>query len=295
MIDLKNVEAFHCIVRLGSFSAAARHLHTTQPAISARIRELERTLGVKLFFTQSRRASLTPKGSEFVRYAEELLSLVKRIATNMSNVTEVPTHIRLGAVETIAITWLETFVEKARTEYPNLFLEIDISLTGELWKKYRAGLLDMIIVPAPMMDKKLTAVKLGKIHCRWMASPKFQLPSRALTAAELVQYPLISLSAESALFQLTDQWFGESGVMPNWLNFCSSMSMVVSLIKSGLGISLLPTGLANSYIDQANLQIVDVEQGDFSLTFFTVYDAFAASPMLSQIARLTAECSTFET
>ena len=295
MIDLKHVEAFHYIVRLGSFSAAARYLHTTQPGISARIRELENTLGVKLFQTESRRAFLTPKGSEFVRYAEELLGLVKRVTANMSNAADVPTHIRLGAVETIAITWLETFFERARTEFPNLFLEIDISLTGDLWKKYRNGSLDMIIVPAPIMDNKVTCVKLGKINCKWMAGPKFELPSEKLDARDLAALPLISLTSDSALFQLADHWFGENGVIPNWTNFCSSMSMVASLIKSGMGVSLLPTGLTGSYIEEAKLKILPVEPPDFPLSFFTIFDAFAPSPMLGEIAKLTADCSTFTT
>ena len=48
-MTLRQLEAFYWIARLGSFHAAARHLHVAQPSVSARVRELERHLGVPLF------------------------------------------------------------------------------------------------------------------------------------------------------------------------------------------------------------------------------------------------------
>lgn len=293
MIDLKHVETFHCIVRLGSFSAAAIQLRTTQPAISARIRELERELGVKLFSTSSRRASLTPKGAEFVRHAEELLALVKRITNSIGNLAEMPARIRLGATETTATTWLENFVERVLVTYPNVVLDVDIGLTGDIWRRYHDGFLDMIIVPAANIENKVEAVRLGDVPCQWIAGSKFDLQNSSLTPAELGRLPLISLSSESALFQLADQWFRAQGVSPNWVNFSSSMSMVTSLIKLGLGVSLLPVGVLGAGLEGENIQIIDVQPDDFLLSFFAVYDSYSTSPILGEVARIAAEASTF--
>ena len=58
-----NLEVAVWIARLGSFTAAAERMHTTQPAVSARVKELEGTLGQKLFVRQGRGVEL--RGREF--------------------------------------------------------------------------------------------------------------------------------------------------------------------------------------------------------------------------------------
>ena len=71
-MNLKHVETFLWIARLGSFSAAARRLNTSQPAISMRIRELEQNLGVTLFDRRARSMRMTLKGREFADYAQRV-------------------------------------------------------------------------------------------------------------------------------------------------------------------------------------------------------------------------------
>jgi DNA-binding transcriptional LysR family regulator len=63
--ELKQYEALYWIAKLGSFRAAAEHLHITQPAISVCISELELALDAKLFDRSSHRATLTAWGREF--------------------------------------------------------------------------------------------------------------------------------------------------------------------------------------------------------------------------------------
>ena len=63
-VTLKQIEAFYWTAELGSFSAAAGRLNTTQPAISNRIREFETALDLKIFAADVRCPRLTPMGRE---------------------------------------------------------------------------------------------------------------------------------------------------------------------------------------------------------------------------------------
>ena len=72
MPDFRSLETFYWVAQLRSFRAAAEHLHTTQPAVSQRIANLEDELGVKLLERGPRLASrrrvgvscsITPTGS----------------------------------------------------------------------------------------------------------------------------------------------------------------------------------------------------------------------------------------
>ena len=72
-IAFYHLESLLWIDRLGTFSAAAERLNTTQPAVSARMRELEQRLGSALFRRDGRTMSLTPAGRKLVRDCAPLL------------------------------------------------------------------------------------------------------------------------------------------------------------------------------------------------------------------------------
>ena len=65
MIDFRNLETFFWVAKLGSFRGTAEKLNTTQPAISARIAQLEASLDVLLLNRDGRRPTLTVKGVEW--------------------------------------------------------------------------------------------------------------------------------------------------------------------------------------------------------------------------------------
>ncbi|MFD2578711.1 LysR family transcriptional regulator [Novosphingobium colocasiae] len=69
-IAIYHLETLLMIARLGTFRAAAERLNTTQPAISARVREVELQLGVQLFRREGRRMVLTTRGRQLVQACE---------------------------------------------------------------------------------------------------------------------------------------------------------------------------------------------------------------------------------
>ena len=72
-VSLYHLETLLWIDRLGTFSAAAERLNTTQPTVSARMRELEQRLGTALFRREGRAMSLTAAGRKLVRDCDPLL------------------------------------------------------------------------------------------------------------------------------------------------------------------------------------------------------------------------------
>jgi DNA-binding transcriptional LysR family regulator len=61
-MEIRQIEAFLAVIQAGSFTAAAEQLNLTQPSLSARIQQLEQSLGGELFFRGQRPLSLTPLG-----------------------------------------------------------------------------------------------------------------------------------------------------------------------------------------------------------------------------------------
>ena len=71
-MNLKHIEALVQVARTGSISAAAAKLNATQPAISMRIKDLERSLDIELLDRSRRNVRLTPTGRAFLERVERI-------------------------------------------------------------------------------------------------------------------------------------------------------------------------------------------------------------------------------
>src|SRR6266436_4457542 len=116
-MDSRHLETLLWVVRLGGIGAAAQHLNLTQPAVTRRIQELERELGAKVFRRQGRNVALTPVGQTCLGSAERILSEVATMRVAASGKAAVGT-IRVGVVESIALTWFQNFLARIEERYP---------------------------------------------------------------------------------------------------------------------------------------------------------------------------------
>src|SRR5258708_10745076 len=120
MVDFKSIETFLWVVTLGSFRAAGEKLNTTQPAISQRIAQLEREVGVKLLNRDHRVASPTPSGRQLMVYAEKLIGLRSEMMTEVSDRSAMRGVLRLGVAEAIQHTLLSRLIKHLDTASPHL-------------------------------------------------------------------------------------------------------------------------------------------------------------------------------
>ena len=104
MIDLRNLETFYAVAQLGGCHRAAERLHTTQPAVSARIAQLEQQLKGRLFERDKRGCFLTIKGRQLLVYAEQMISLSAEMVEAVAGRTALGGTVQLGASDTRVTT-----------------------------------------------------------------------------------------------------------------------------------------------------------------------------------------------
>src|SRR6202000_857217 len=132
MVDFKSIETFLWVVTLGSFRGAGQRLNTTQPAISQRIAQLEREMGVKLLNRDHHVASRTPSGRQMLVYAEKLIGLRSEMMAEIGDRSAMRGVLRLGVAETIVHTWLSQLIKRVNHVYPNLSLQFEVDITSAL-------------------------------------------------------------------------------------------------------------------------------------------------------------------
>ena len=175
MLDFRSIETFLWVVKLGSFRGAAQRLNTTQPAISQRIAQLEREMGVKLLNRDHRVASPTPSGRQMMVYAEKLIGLRSEMMAEVGDRSAMRGVLRLGVAETIVHTWLPRLVKSVNEAYPNLSLEIEVDITPNLSARLLAQEIELAFVLGPISTSAVHNRVLCDYEVGFLASPALDL------------------------------------------------------------------------------------------------------------------------
>ena len=292
-MNLKQIETFLWIARLGGFAAASERLNTTQSAVSARIQELELALGVKLFERGRRAAQLTAKGQELVAMAEELMEQVRRIESVIGQTDALSGFLRLGVADLVAITWLSAFVAEVRKRYPLITLDLRIGLAMDLIARLRAGELDIVLAPGELWLSEFEAVPLGGTEFLWMVHRDWPKSPEPLTPRDLQNWPIITLSQQSYHHRIISQWFRENSASGRNFIECNSIGAIVSLTLSGLGVGLVPKVCVEDKLAQGDLRIIRCEPSMELVRLFALMRSDRSHPLGSRIARIAQEVSPF--
>lgn len=284
-LSFRQIEAFYWISRLGSFSAAAMRLNTSQPGISGRIRDLEAVLGAPLFERSGRKAKLTPAGRNLVEVAERFVTLGEELLDRCNIDSEIGGVIRLGAADTAALTFVPSLMSHLSAQFPSLAVELVVDLSLHLHEKLIDGEIDIAFMVGAAPGPDFQAVALGEVRNAWMAAPSFGFRERPVSAAELAAFPVLTHSRGSHLHRSVQAWFEGQGARPQRLHGCNSLTTMIELTTAGLGVGVLPPALLQRAIAEGQLTVINTVRPIASNKFVAV---FASRPPI-KIARTIVE------
>ncbi|CAB3802480.1 HTH-type transcriptional regulator HdfR [Paraburkholderia ultramafica] len=293
-MTLQQLETFFWTASLGSFSAAAERLYATQSAVSMRVRELERTLGVELFDRTHRTARLTSKGRELMEYASRILDLSTELEHRLASPESVVGTVRFGVAEVITTTWLPELIRTIAERHPKLRLEIEEALTGELMDSLLEAELDLVLAPGHPSARDLSTLSLGRVAFEWMASPTLGLEDRVYGPAELAEHPIIGMKSESFHYSAIEDWFQNQHARCRYLARCKSVAVAASMTMAGMGVAYLPAKHYADEIDAGKLKVIRTVPRLEPVQFVAVFPLGHSYSLARTVAELAAEVSTFD-
>ncbi|MDB5567076.1 MAG: transcriptional regulator, LysR family [Tardiphaga sp.] len=289
MVDFKAIETFLWVVTLGSFRGAAQKLNTTQPAISQRIAQLERELGVKLLQRDHRVASPTPSGRQMMVYAEKLIGLRSEMMAAVGNRSAMHGVLRLGVAETIVHTWLSRLIKSVNIAYPNLSLEIEVDITPNLNARLQAQEIDLAFVLGPLSTPNVHNRVLCDYPVGFLASPSLKLGNGPLSVYDLAKFPIITFSRKTRPYEIVRSLFNRPDLPPIRLHASASMSTVIHMAIEGLGIALIPTAIIENELAAGRLQLLCTDLKISPLTFSASWLASPDTVAIELVADLASK------
>ncbi|MEJ0071570.1 MAG: LysR family transcriptional regulator [Pseudomonadota bacterium] len=270
-LSFTQLETFHWAARLGSFSAAAIRLNTTQPAVSGRIRGIETALKLSLFDRTGRLPKLTAKGQELAAQVERIMALGEAFESLVGPQAAIAGLVRVGAADTVALTWLPLLMAELGSTYPRINVELVVDLSVNLRDRLLHGDLDIAFMVGDISRPGFEMRRLGPVEQRWMCSPALGVPDRVMGASELVAWPIFTHSRGSHLYHTVQRWFEADGVRAERLHGCNSLATMIAMTTAGLGISVLPPKMLLGELEARKLAVIRTDRAMPDNEFVAVY------------------------
>ena len=289
-LTLKQIETFYWTAKLGSFTAAAARLNTTQPAVSNRIREFEQITDTMLFDTNSRIPRVTPKGREVLAVCEQFLHLAKELETAAGGLPAVGGLVRVGAADTVALTWLPALMSRLGKQYPQIDVELIVDLSLHLQTRLENREIDIAFLVGPISKPEITTRHLGNVINDWMCAPSLMPKGcKGLTPSQMAQIPIFTHSRGSHLHHAMSRWFEEHGVRPPRVHGCNSLSSMIMMTIAGLGLSVLPRDLMRGELRQKKLMLAAPQETFPANRFLVAHHAATFDNTVTLISDLALE------
>lgn len=237
---IKQLRYFEAVSLHGHFGRAAVACSISQPAISVQIKELEETLGQMLFERHARHIRLTSFGEEFAERVRPILRSIDDLS-DLARAAHIGLvgKLRLGIIPTVGPYLLPRIVADLNTAYPRLDLRIRETQTETLIFDLLGGQLDAALVALPISEPGLAEVPLFDerfVLVRQLADADKPVPG----SDSLSKMRLLLLEEGHCFRDQALAFCGAPSNLPRESMEGSSLSTLVQMVASGLGVTLIP-------------------------------------------------------
>ncbi len=289
-LNLRQLETFLWVATLGSFRKTAERLCTTQPAISARIANLEDSLGVKLFVRDTGSIRLTAKGQELLPYAEKVLRTTEAFREKAGETSHLTGVLRLGVSETIVHTLLPTYLARLHETYPDIDVDITVDVTVNLRKELISRSLDLAFLMGPVSEYSIENLELAAFPLAWIASSKLGIPAKKkITLDQLVQFPLLTYARNTRPYTELSKHLREHSDEPARIFPSSSLAACKRMVVDGIGIGTLPIRMIEDELSKNVLTEIAYGWKPMDLEFTASFASEPYNPIAEKAAALACE------
>jgi DNA-binding transcriptional LysR family regulator len=257
-LNLDQLRAFVEVVERGSFTAAAKELNLSQPAITHQIHELEKRFKIELIERLGKRAYPTAAGEKLIEHARHLLEEDALTRASMRRFDDGwAGRVRIGTSATVLMYALPPILRKLKTSHPQLEIVLKAGLTAATVKALKSNTLDLGLCALPVEDDAVENVPLFDDELVAILPKAFgKVPKRA-TPDFLAGCPLILGNEESQLRRSVSSWLGGAGTVPKPIMTFDNVEAIKSLVAVGMGASIVPSlCLGDGHVRLANAVVV---------------------------------------
>jgi DNA-binding transcriptional LysR family regulator len=293
-INLDNLIAFLFVAKEKSFSGAATRLFLTQPAVTTKIKCLEKQFGVKLFMNTGKEMQLTEAAKGVLPIAEELYKNAKEIEYTLSSFKDTKQgSLRIASSRSLSQAYLPPLIGIFSEHFPNIHISIIEGPSQELVEKLVEFKYDVAILPKIPLSDKFTAHTVSIEKVEFIVRSDHELAQKpTVTIDDVLQAPILLPGEGSGARATALRIFERYGVTPNIALEAENLEMIKAFLLMGKGIALMFPPVVRDELQMGRLKILEVEGLNIFMDVQLIHLAsHQLSPSAKQFVEIT--LSTF--
>ncbi|UIR57169.1 LysR substrate-binding domain-containing protein [Sphingobacterium sp. SRCM116780] len=287
-MELRHLHYFKAVAEELHFGRAADRLHISQPPLTRQIKDLEKELGIILFYRNNKRVELTNAGRYFLKECDQLMQQLEKAKLMAKQLHHaISGDFRLGYISSTPKKMLADILKQIKNEFPYLHVYLFETSSQKQKHALENGKLDLGILRAPIFTTDLKVDSLFKdSFC--LATPKGWKGN--MDAVTLMQEDFISYNSNYA----TDYHHqiiacaNRIGFHPQIVHECNTMHSILELVANGLGIAFVPASVAQQETDLL-LDFHELKENEIQTEIIMAYDHKSQHPVLHTFITLIKE------
>jgi len=256
--DLVDLRLLVRVAEANSLTKGAEASHLSLPAASTRVKNLEESIGTKLFYRNSQGVTLTPPGQAFVHHARLVLSQLEHLRGDLQEYTQgVKGHLRVYANTTALSEFLPPVLSAYLRTHPDVNIDLRERLSHDIIRAVTEGQTDIGIVAGSVRTENLETVPYREDRLVLVVPAQHVLADEPQIAFErTLDYYHVGLHEASAIHAFLRQVCDKlQRSLPLRIQV-SSFEAACRMIEAGVGIGILPESAARRHAQNMDIRIV---------------------------------------
>ena len=277
-LTIKHLEMIHAIDAADSLTKAAELLNISQPAISSRLHDAEKTLGTALVQRRGRRLNLSPAGQLLLRSAQSILADLASVESELRNLPgQSEQQLRIAMPQYASFSWLPAAVTAFEKQFPAFPLEIVSEASVRPLDAVSRGDVDVALISSPSPDLQIDRSRLESellIRDEFLAllpegHPKARKPF--LTADDFVDETYITNSAVPERNREYELFFQPNSVYPERVVQVGFTGAIMKLVAAGIGSTIITRWIIDSDLQASGVVDKRLTESGLYVNWFAVF------------------------
>lgn len=242
-MELRQLRYFVALCETRNFRRAAARLNLSQPPLTVAIRRLEQELGERLFDRGPREVTLTPAGAAALEAAQMTLAHAENFRAAVRNgAAGERGRLRVGFVESATFDLLPRVIPQFRSRYPLIELVLEEATSSAIGEALKSGDLDVGLVRLPLQASAMIETRVIDRDVLHLAVPAASALAggEAIPLERAADLPFVVHGKVSVLHLISLMACQRAGFAPRIAQEAAQVSAILSLVRSGLGVALVP-------------------------------------------------------
>lgn len=241
-INLKLLQSFILVARLGSFREAAVAARRSTSAISMQIKELEDQVGMRLFVRQAKHVALTPNGQTLFEKTDAAMRSIDDGFKSLADMAEMrQSTVTIACASTLASKRVGGVLTKFRKRFPDSRVRLIEAPPIAALEILNRQVAEFYVGPSISDLKTFTFEKLVDEPLMACIPPEFDTGKPMVRFEDMTDVPIIMLDQPTAIRTLIDDILYRKGLSLNVAYELQNAFTALSFASAGLGVAMLPS------------------------------------------------------